>query len=137
MKKIFALALLLLITTASFSQSEFDKSLNTITSDLAEKLKAVNKKKIVVLYVTDINKSTTTPGKYIADLVSVNIVNNLGGFQVFDRDNLTEIIAAKKLIAEGYIDKAKAQEIGRLLEVEAIIVGTYTVLSNKTDIKSS
>lgn len=132
MKNKITLIYFLLTTTVCFSQtpSAFDKALSDISSDLAKKLNAKSKKQIVVLYVTDINKSTTVAGKYLADIISTNLVNDSGNFGVFDRDNLNEIASAKKLIAEGYIDVEKAKELGKLLSVEAIIVGNYTVLSN-------
>jgi TolB-like protein len=114
----------------SYSQTVFDKELNTISADLAEKLRVINKTKIVVLYVTDVYKKQTAIGKYIADGISVDIVNRAGNFQVFDRDNLDAIIGAKRLVSEGYINASQAKEIGHLLSVDVIIVGTYTVLSN-------
>ncbi|MBK9542612.1 MAG: hypothetical protein IPO49_09910 [Bacteroidetes bacterium] len=76
------------------------------------------------------NKSKTDAGKFIADFVSVEIVNNPAGFQVFDRENLNSIVEAKKLMAEGYIDAEKTMELGKILSVEAIIIGNYTLLSN-------
>ncbi len=130
MNKLTLLLFVLFIPLYSFSQTELDKSLNNISTDLSEKLKAINKKKLVVLYITDINKTQTNTGKYLADAVSLDVLNNPGGFQVFDRDNLDAITGAKKLIAEGYIDAARAKELGQILSVEVIIVGTYTVLSN-------
>ncbi|MBK6903351.1 MAG: hypothetical protein IPH04_11225 [Saprospirales bacterium] len=49
---------------------------------------------------------------------------------VFDRENLSGIAEANKMIAEGFIDVNKAKELGKLLSVDAIIIGNYTVLSN-------
>jgi TolB-like protein len=121
---------LLILPVCCYSQTEFDKSLNAISADLAVKLQAISKKKIVVLYVTDINKTHTTIGKYIADNVSVDIVNTPGNLQVFDRENLDAITGARKLIAEGYIDASKAKELGQLLSVDVIVIGSYAVLSN-------
>lgn len=122
----------LLSLTICYSQtpSAFDKALDEISTDLAAKLKALDKLKIVVLYITDIDKQMTSAGKYLADVISVNIVNNPGSFMVFDRGNLNEIVEAKKLFAEGYIDATKAQELGKILGVNAIIIGNYTQLSN-------
>ena len=77
-----------------------------------------------------LKKKTTNAGKYIADIISVNLVNSDTCFKVFDRDNLGSINEAKKLIAEGYIDAANAKELSKILSVEAIIIGNYTVLSN-------
>jgi hypothetical protein len=130
MQKTFQIIFLLIITSFTYSQSKFDISVNEVTSDLAKKLLSKNKSKIVVLYITDLNKKQSTTGKYIADLISVDIVNNAGNFEVFDRENLSGIAEAKKLIAEGYIDIDKAKELGKILSVEAIIIGNYTVLSN-------
>ena len=112
-----------------FGQSKFDIALSEVSNDLVTKLGQKNKKTLVVLYITDINKSTTIAGKYLADVISVNIVNEPGNFQVFDRENLNSISEAKKLIAEGYIDVDATKQLGRLLSVEVIVVGNYTVLS--------
>jgi hypothetical protein len=129
MKKFLFIICLALVSFSGFSQRTFDKSLKEISADISEKLNSKNKKKVVVLYITDINKSQTVAGIYIADIVSVNIVNNSGNFEVFDRENLSGIAEAKKMIAEGYIDATNAKELGRLLSVEAIVIGNYTVLS--------
>jgi hypothetical protein len=129
MKKIVIIICLSFIVTAIFSQSTFDNSLNEVSADIAGKLSQKNKKKIVVLYITDINKAQTVAGKYIADVISVNIVNDQGNFEVFDRENLSGIAEAKKMMAEGYIDANKAKELGKLLAVDAIVIGNYTVLT--------
>lgn len=124
---IFCVSLLFVIPISA--QGEFDRGIAEISSELATRLTAKGKKKVVVLYITEINKATTIAGKYLADLVSINIVNDPNNFEVFDRENLSGIAEAKKLIAEGYIDAAKAQELGKLLAVQTIIVGNYTVLN--------
>jgi TolB-like protein len=111
-------------------QSQFDKSISQVSSEFAKKLVEKNKKKVVVLYIKDLQKNETQAGKYMADVVSETFVNNSENFMVFDRENLSEIVEAKKLIDEGYIDKEKAKALGRILAVEVIITGNYTVLSN-------
>jgi len=129
MKNFLFMGVFSLVAFSAFPQSTFDKSLNEVSVDIADKLSQKNKKKIVVLYITDINKAQTIAGKYIADVISVNIVNNQGNFEVFDRENLSGIVEAKKLMAEGYIDANGAKELGKILAVDAIIIGNYTVLT--------
>jgi hypothetical protein len=130
MKKIFLLVCISInFFSSAFSQNTFDSSLNEVSVDIAGKLSQKNKKRIVVLYITDINKTQTVAGKYMADVISVNIVNDLGNFEVFDRETLSGIVEAKKMIAEGYIDANKAKELGRILAVDAIVIGNYTVLT--------
>lgn len=128
-KNVILITLMLFLSTATYSQESFKKSIEEISSDLCSKMTKNDKKKVVVLFVTDINKAQTTAGKYMADVVSYYIVNNQNGFSVFDRENLSGIAEAKKLIAEGYIDASNAKQLGKLLSVEAIVVGNYTVLS--------
>lgn len=132
MKNKITLIYFLLTASVCFSQvqSAFDKALSDISSDLAEKLKVADKKKILVLYITDIDKQTLKAGKYLADVVAVNFVNSPIKFIVFTRSNLNEITDAKKLFAEGYVDAAKAKELGKILDVEVIVIGSYTLLSN-------
>lgn len=130
MKKIITLIYFLAVSFTCSSQSDFDKALTSISADISTKLQTLNKKRVVVLYITDIEKQMTNAGKYMADVVSVNLVNNPGVFSVFDRSNLDEIAEAKKLYAEGYIDKDKAQQLGKILNVDVMIVGSYTQLSN-------
>lgn len=115
----------------SMSQTEFNKALGSISSNFAEKLKANNMTKLAVLYInSNVDNTQTAIGKYMADAVSVNMINSSGNFRVFDRDNINAISGLKKLISEGYIDPIKAKQIGQLLSVEVIIIGTYAVLSN-------
>ncbi len=130
MKTTATLFLLFFVSFFSFSQSDIDTKIKEISNDIAGKLNEKNKNRLVVLNITDIGNERTNAGKYIADAISYNIINNPLNFQVFDRENLSEINEVKKLIDEGYIDAAKAKELGQILSVEAIIIGNYTVLSS-------
>ena len=129
MKKVLVILFFVTFTVTSFSQSAFDKALKSISNDLAGKLKLQDRKKLVVLFITDINNATTTAGKYLADNVSFNLVNDTA-FNVFERENLSNIEEVKELIKEGFINAEKSKEIGKLLSVNTIIIGSYTVLSN-------
>lgn len=129
-RKLIFISIMLMWTYVSHSQESFKKSLDGISSDLCSKMVEKGKKKIVVLFVTDINKAQSTIGKYIADVVSFNVVNHPNSFSVFDRENLSGIAEAKKLILEGYIDANNAKHLGKILSVEAIIIGNYTLLSS-------
>jgi len=129
MKKTVIILFVLFSGFNCFSQSAFDKTLKSISNDLAGKLKLQGRKKLVVLFITDINRTNTTAGKYLADNISYNFVNDTV-FNVFERENLANIEEVKELIKEGYIDAEKTKKLGKILSVNAIIVGSYTVLSN-------
>ena len=130
MKKVLLLFCCSFIFCFAFSQSAFDKSLDEVSVDIAGKLLQKDIKRVVVLFVTDASNSPTVMGKYIADNVSFNFINHSNNFIVIRRENLSGVIEAKKLIEEGFIDAAKAKELGKILAVDAIIIGNYVVLSN-------
>jgi TolB-like protein len=134
MKKYYFILILLSVNTICRAQSSLDNSLNSITTDIQEKLKSIGKKKIAVLDITDINKASTNTGKYMADVISVNLINNPGYFQVVDRASLDQIMKEQRLNYQGYIDATTAKQIGKIFAVDAIVTGTYTVLSNKITI---
>ncbi len=130
MKGSITLISLLLVSITGIAQTAFDNALSEISTSIAGKLKTLNKKRVVVLYITDINKTVTAAGKYMADAISVNFVNDPGTFSVFDRNNLDEMKESKDLMKEGYfVDSNRAAELGRSLNVDVIVVGNYTVLS--------
>jgi hypothetical protein len=129
MKKYSIIIALLMFGFTCFSQRPFDKALKNISNDLASKLKLQDKEKVVVLFITDIKKTVTSGGKYLADIISYNLVNDTV-FKVFERDNLSMIAEAKELIDEGYVTVEKSKTLGKLLSVNAIIVGTYTIFDN-------
>ena len=58
MKKLVIISSFLLFAITCYSQSAFDKALKNISNDLAGKLKLQDRKKLVVLFITDINKET-------------------------------------------------------------------------------
>ncbi len=69
MKQLCSILFLAFISLTTFAQGAFDKSIAEFSTDLADKLSQKGKKKVVVLYITDINKATTVAGKYIADVI--------------------------------------------------------------------
>jgi len=131
MKKILTLISLLLFAFSCYPQSAIDKALNEVSSELAEKLKSANKIKILVLYVTDINKKESNAGKYFANAIYNGLMKNPAGFQVFGRDNINDIKEVNNLITAGYIDEDKTKELGKIFVTDATIFGSYTVLKDR------
>ncbi len=129
-KKLLVFAAMAYTSYCTAQRKDFDRAINSVSSDIAQKLQRKGVKRIVVLFITDIDKKITSAGKYLADAVSNNLVNDTANFSLFDRDNLNGIEEAKNLINAGYLDQPGAEELGRKLNVDVIIIGTYTLLSN-------
>jgi curli biogenesis system outer membrane secretion channel CsgG len=69
--------------------------------------------------------TNTDVGKGIADILVERLVND-GAFQVIERKVLDKIIAEQNLSNSDRADANSAAKIGRLLGVDAIIVGSIT-----------
>lgn len=133
MKYLIVMVLMLMAATSN-SQGAMENSLKEISTSIAQKMLRMGKKRIAVLDLTDISRAETNAGKYIADVISINLLNDTSNFQLYDRQNLDKIMREMKLNSEGYIDEASAKQLGKLLSVDAIVSGNYTVLNNRISI---
>src|ERR1700688_3424461 len=70
-------------------------------------------------------------GKGISDLLVKNLVTN-GTYSVIERKALDKILAEQNFSNSNRADPASAAQIGKLLGVDAIIVGSITEFGNET-----
>jgi curli biogenesis system outer membrane secretion channel CsgG len=66
---------------------------------------------------------TAYPGKEISAKFIAKLVDN-GHFTVIEREQISKIIAEQQLSLSGVVDETQAAEIGKILGVEALIIGT-------------
>lgn len=92
------------------------------------------KKRIAVLdfdyatvhaYVTDIWGSDVDIGKGIADMLVTQLVRN-GTYSVVERKQLDRILREQNFQQSGRADASTAAQLGRILGVDAIIIGSIT-----------
>ncbi|WP_348251804.1 CsgG/HfaB family protein [Leptolyngbya sp. FACHB-1515] len=65
------------------------------------------------------------PGQGISDLLTNRMVQN-GTFSIIERSQIAAVLREQNLGASGRIDASTAAEIGRILGVDAVIVGSVT-----------
>lgn len=70
-------------------------------------------------------------GKGIADLLVKNLVND-GTYSVIERKQLDKILAEQNFSTSNRADPASAARIGKILGLDAIIVGSITEFGNET-----
>lgn len=133
-------SLLLLIVTILSCQfimaQDFDSKLEKIAEGIATKINSTDKKKVAVWgFVTESGERSGL-GNYITEDFSVYITNYGKNFEVIDRNHLDAILKEHKLNSEGYIDEATAKQLGKIIAVDAIITGTYTVLNNSVKVRA-
>src|SRR5437879_4726782 len=76
-------------------------------------------------YVTDIWGSDVDIGKGIASMLLTELVQN-GAYVVIERTQVDRILDEQNLQQEGRADASTAAKLGRLLGVDAIIIGSIT-----------
>ena len=124
--KLFLTLLFLGCSFTGYSQ-DFDAQLEKLAQGLAERIESKGKAKIAVWGFFTENGEKTALGNYITEDFSVYLTNFGEKFEVIDRNHLNVLLKEHKLNAEGYIDENTAKELGKIVAVDAIITGTYTV----------
>jgi curli biogenesis system outer membrane secretion channel CsgG len=65
------------------------------------------------------------PARGISDLLTNKLVRS-GNYSVIERSRLEDILREQNLVLSGRIDPSKAAEIGRILGVEYVVLGSIT-----------
>ena len=137
MKHFLLLSFLLstLLTTNSNAQ-DFDTQLEKLAENIAAKLDSKGKTKIAVWgFVTESGERTAL-GNYLTEDFSVYLTNFGNNFEIIDRNHLDMLLKEHQLNSEGYIDEQTAKQLGKIIAVDAIITGTFTVLNTNVKVRA-
>jgi len=113
-----------------FAQNNFDKKLSELANQLATKLSDKGKAKIAVWDFTDLDGNVSNLGKYVSENLSVYLTNATGNIKVVDRNHLNTILKEHQLKSDGFIDVKTAKQLGKIIQVGAIVTGKITIFSN-------
>jgi TolB-like protein len=117
----------------AFSQGP---AVNSLSSSLAEIASRSGRKTVAVVDFTDLQGCVTELGRYMAEDVSVALVNNAKGFEVIDRTNLKVLMQEHKLASTGIIDPATARQLGQIAGVDALVTGTIAPLGDSVHVSA-
>lgn len=135
-KQIILILLLISNLFPTISQAQ-SVNLKLGIQDLANKLaKSVPKGEKLTIAVTDFVDSygqTRELGLYIAERLTTQL-SQLPNFQVIERRRLTPLLDELKFSMSDLVDPTKAKQFGKMLGVEAIVVGTITDLASTVDV---
>lgn len=104
----------------------YEKEIEQLSSQMAEKIAGKGKKTVAVVDFTDLEGNVTQLDQFIAEEFSVALASAGKGFRVIDRTRLKSIIKENKLAATGLIDSATASKLGKIAGVDALVTGTLT-----------
>jgi TolB-like protein len=118
-----AVMFLSLLVSSAFG---YEKEIEQLSSQMAEKIAAKGKKSVAVVDFTDLEGNVTQLDQFIAEEFSVALAGVGKGFRVIDRTRLMSIIKENKLAATGLIDPATVSKLGKIAGVDALVTGTLT-----------
>jgi len=108
----------------------FAQDMKTVSSSLASRIAASGRKTVAVIDFTDLQGNVTELGRFLAEALSVDLVNDARGFEVIDRTHLKSILQEHKLATTGVIDPQTARKLGQIAGVDALVTGTITPLGD-------
>lgn len=111
------------------SKNSLDSQLQNLTDQIVLSLSQKQKTKIAVIEFSDLQGKVSEFGKYLAEelITRLYLTNE---FEVIERQLLNKVLQEHKLNLSGLIDVSSAQELGRLLGVDAIASGSVTDLGS-------
>ncbi|HEU4683535.1 MAG TPA: FlgO family outer membrane protein [Nitrospira sp.] len=88
--------------------------------------------RLAVLPMADAAQKTNTPlGNYLTERVT-NELYKPGGVKIVERSQLQRVLDELNLTMRGNFDEASVKKIGRMLGVDALLMGTYAELGSDT-----
>ena len=125
--KILSLALLLAFTAGAYAEDKYD----TLAKEITEAGAMVQGKKIAIIPFSyaDGRAGATKDGSVISERLTIKMIN-MHKFEIIERSVLDKVMAELKLQSSGMIDASSAQQLGKLLGVEAIVTGTLVETSD-------
>lgn len=130
MRKIFLTVLMTMLFLVSNSTPSFayEQEIRILSASMADNISKAGKKRIAVVDFTDLQGNVTELGRFIAEELSVDLINTAKGFEVIDRNHLNRILAEHKLSVSGIVDQKTVQKLGQIAGVDALITGSITPL---------
>ena len=89
--------------------------------------------RVVVVDFPDLLNITSNLGRYVANRLTTRLAQS-DKFFVVERQRLGQVLAELKFSMSDLIDPEKAKELGKMVGVEAMVVGTISDLGSQVDL---
>lgn len=123
---VYALVMLTLLVGRIATAADINREFEDIANRLVNKIAATNKTKVAVADLTDLQGIVHQLGRFASEEISINLVLAAPKFTVIDRNHLRTILKEQKLSMSGLMDPANQKKLGKILGVDALILGSIT-----------
>ncbi|MAV64294.1 MAG: hypothetical protein CBD97_00990 [Pelagibacteraceae bacterium TMED237] len=111
-------------------QYEIYSILENLSDSISEKLISNSIEKIAFMNYQDLSKTNQALSKYILNEITLQLFLK-EKFQIIEREQIEYIVNEQKLNSSGLINPESAIEIGNILSVDAIILGSISEFKNE------
>jgi len=118
-------ACLLLVATGARA-TDINREFEAIANSLAAKIAATKRTKIAVADLTDLQGVVHQLGRFVSEEIAINLVLSGRKFTVIDRNHLRTILREQKLSMSGLMDPRNQKKLGKILGVDALLLGSIT-----------
>jgi|GEM_PF-2065490 TolB-like protein len=102
----------------------YERELKELSANMISKIEQSGKKSIAVTDFTGLQGDVTELGRFIAEELSIELMNNVKKFEIIDRNHLKSIMKEHKFAMSGLVDPKTIKEVGKIVGVDAIITGS-------------
>jgi TolB-like protein len=127
-----------MVLVASMSESAhavaLQEGIERLAAQLADGIPDGRVMRIAVVDFPDLQGITSDLGRFIGERLTTRLSAQTRKFRVVERRRLGQVLVELKFGMSDLVDPAKAQQLGRLLGVEGIVVGTISDLGNSLEV---
>lgn len=120
--------LMLFASSANAQILNYDQALERVSVAVGDKLVASSQKSATVLDVTNLDGAATQLGRLISQDLTDKFIEKVSNISWIDRSQRDYVLRENKLAADKLMDPKTQKQLGKLIGVDTIIVGTATQL---------
>ncbi len=114
---------------------DIDTGLGILASQIAKSMQEEKKTRIAILDFTDLQGNVSDLGRFISEKLIIKLFETKK-FNIIERNKLNKILEEQKFQVSDLVDEESAKRIGKIIGVDAIVIGTVTDLGEQIDINA-
>jgi TolB-like protein len=126
LKSIYTLLIFLMVMIFSSQLFGYEREIKDLSEKMAGQIDKSGKKSVAVVDFTDLQGNVTELGRFIAEELSVELMNNVKKIEIIDRNHLKSIMTEHNFSMSGLVDPKTIKKVGQIVGVDAIITGSVT-----------
>lgn len=126
-----SLSLLFVISSAPSWAADLKEAVEQLAVQLAKSVPEGQTMRVAVTDFPDLQGVTSDLGRYIAERLTTRLSAQTQKFRVIERRRLGQVLGELRFSMSDLVDPDKAKQLGKMLGVEAIAVGTLSDLGDE------